>query len=84
MNGPMFSTISLAGQKTFQYSFRSLDTGNTGYYSIIERKYFKRCAAVGMYEENEKKVQTVLERGVGILARNYGVRKLDAGDFSAR
>ena len=36
-----------------------------------------------MYEENEKKVQTILERGVGILARNYGVRKLDAGDFSA-
>ena len=38
---------------------------------------------MGMYEENEKKVQTILERGVGILARNYGVRKLDAGDFSA-
>ena len=36
-----------------------------------------------MYKENEKKVQTILERGVGILARNYGVRKLDAGDFSA-
>lgn len=38
---------------------------------------------MGTYEENEKKVQTILERGVGILARNYGVRKLDAGGFSA-
>ena len=37
---------------------------------------------MGMYEENEKMVQTVLDRGVGILARNYCVRKLDAGDFS--
>ena len=37
---------------------------------------------MGMYEENEKMVQTVLDRGVGILARNYCVRKLDASDFS--
>ena len=34
------------------------------------------------YEENEKKVQTVLERGVGVLAQNYPVRKLDAGEFA--
>ena len=37
---------------------------------------------MGNYEENEKKVQMILERGVGILARNYTVRKLDAGKFT--
>lgn len=34
------------------------------------------------YEENQKKAQTVLERGIGILAQNYTVRKLDAGEFA--
>ena len=34
------------------------------------------------YEENEKKVQIILERGIGILAQNYTVRKLDAGEFT--
>ena len=37
---------------------------------------------MGIYEINEKKVQTVLERGIGILAQNYCVRKLDAGEFA--
>ena len=37
---------------------------------------------MGSYEENQKKVQTILERGIGILAQNYAVRKLDAGEFS--
>ena len=37
---------------------------------------------MGIYEINEKKVQTILERGVGILAQNYCVRKLDAGEFA--
>ena len=35
------------------------------------------------YEENLKKVQTILERGIGILAQNYAVRKLDAGEFES-
>ena len=34
-------------------------------------------------EENEQKVQMILERGVGILAQNYVVRKLDAGEFAS-
>lgn len=34
------------------------------------------------YEENQKKVQTILERGIGILAKEYVVRKLDAGEFA--
>jgi len=38
---------------------------------------------MGTYEENEKMVQTILERGVGILAQNYTVKKLDAGKFAA-
>ena len=38
---------------------------------------------MGIIEENEKKVQTILERGVGILAQNYTVKKLDAGKFAA-
>lgn len=35
------------------------------------------------YEENQKKVQTILERGIGILAQNYAVRPLDAGEFGS-
>ena len=35
------------------------------------------------YEENQRKVQIILERGIGILAQNYCVRKLDAGEFAA-
>lgn len=38
---------------------------------------------MGSYEENEKKVQTILERGLGILVQNYTVRKLDAGEFAS-
>ena len=34
------------------------------------------------YEENERKVQMVLERGIGVLAQNYPIKKLDAGEFS--
>ena len=37
---------------------------------------------MGIYEINEKKVQTILERGIGILAQNYCVRKLDAGEYA--
>lgn len=37
---------------------------------------------MGIYEVNENKVQTILERGVGVLARNYCVRKLNAGEFA--
>ena len=37
---------------------------------------------MAIYKENEKRVQAILDWGVGILARNYGVRKLDAGEFS--
>ena len=33
------------------------------------------------YEENQKKVQTILERGIGVLAQEYVVRRLDAGEF---
>ena len=33
------------------------------------------------YEENQKKVQTILERGIGILAQEYVIRRLDAGEF---
>jgi len=35
------------------------------------------------YEENQKKVQSILERGIGILAQNYTVRPLDAGEFGS-
>ena len=38
---------------------------------------------MGFYEDNEKNVQTILERGIGILAQNYTVKKLDAGEFAA-
>ena len=38
---------------------------------------------MGQFEDNEKLVQTILERGIGILAQNYTVRKLDAGKFAA-
>ena len=38
---------------------------------------------MSIYDENEKKVQTILERGVGLLAQNYTVKKLDAGEFEA-
>ena len=34
------------------------------------------------FEENEVMVQTILERGIGVLAQNYAVRKLDAGEFA--
>lgn len=34
------------------------------------------------FEENQKKAQSILERGIGILAQNYIVRRLDAGEFS--
>jgi len=37
---------------------------------------------MSIYEVNENKVQTILERGVGVLARNYCVRKLNAGEFA--
>jgi hypothetical protein len=37
---------------------------------------------MGKYEENQKKVDNVLERGIGILARNYNVKKLDAGEYA--
>ena len=33
------------------------------------------------YEENQRKVQAILERGIGILAQNYTVRPLDAREF---
>ena len=35
------------------------------------------------YKENQKKVQSILERGVGILAQNYTVRPLDPGEFGS-
>ena len=35
------------------------------------------------YEENQEKVQSILERGIGILAQNYTVRPLDAGKFGS-
>jgi hypothetical protein len=35
------------------------------------------------YEENQRKVQSILERGVGILAQNYTVRPLDTGEFGS-
>lgn len=35
------------------------------------------------YEENMIKVQTILERGIGLLSQNYVVRKLDAGEFTS-
>lgn len=35
------------------------------------------------YDENQLKVQTILERGIGVLAQNYVVRKLDAGEFES-
>ncbi len=38
---------------------------------------------MGFFEENEQNMQTILERGLGILAQNYTVRKLDAGEFAA-
>lgn len=34
------------------------------------------------YKENWRKVQMILERGLGILAQNYTTRKLDAGEFA--
>ncbi|MER2151375.1 MAG: hypothetical protein ABS900_07155 [Candidatus Limivicinus sp.] len=34
------------------------------------------------YEDNQKKVQTIQERGIGILAQNYTVRPMDAGEFA--
>ena len=37
---------------------------------------------MSMYEKNKILVQTILERGIGILAQNYVVRKLDAGEFA--
>lgn len=43
----------------------------------------KGCDDMTDFQENENLVQTVLERGVGILAQNYVVRKLDAGEFAA-
>ena len=38
---------------------------------------------MGSYEENQRKVQSILERGIGILAQNYIVRRLDPGEFSS-
>jgi hypothetical protein len=38
---------------------------------------------MGRYEENQKKVQSILERCVGILAQNYTVIPLDAGEFGS-
>ncbi len=35
------------------------------------------------YGENLKKAQTILERGIGILAKDYVVKKLDAGEFGS-
>ena len=37
---------------------------------------------MSIYEANQRKVQTILERGIGVLAQKYTVRKLDAGEFS--
>lgn len=33
-------------------------------------------------EENNMKVQSILERGIGVLAQHYTVKKLDAGAFA--
>ena len=38
---------------------------------------------MNIYEENQRKVQTILERGIGILAQEYVVKRLDAGEFSS-
>lgn len=35
------------------------------------------------FEENQKKARSILERGIGILAQDYTVRRLDAGEFSS-
>ena len=35
------------------------------------------------FEENQRNVQSILERGIGVLAQDYIVRKLDAGEFSS-
>jgi len=35
------------------------------------------------YEENLKEAQTILERGIGILAKDHVVKKLDAGEFGS-
>ena len=37
---------------------------------------------MGQYEDNQRNTQEILERGLGILAQNYNVRKLDAGEFA--
>ena len=37
---------------------------------------------MGTFENNEKKLESVLERGLGVLAQNFPVKKLDAGKFS--
>ncbi len=36
---------------------------------------------MSLYDENQQRVQTILERGLGIIAQNYAVRKLDPGEF---
>lgn len=38
--------------------------------------------STGSCEKNYRNVQTILERGLGLLAQNYPVRRLDAGEFA--
>jgi len=36
---------------------------------------------MSLFDENEKKVQAVIEKGVNLLSQNYNVKKLDAGKY---
>ena len=39
--------------------------------------------STGSVEKNNRNVQTILERGLGLLAQHYPVRRLDAGEFAS-